>query len=64
MPDTHHLNLSILANTVELDLLIGQCVVQGLLGGILHVGGFFCHASLWLGGQAVWSLVRSCVQWK
>lgn len=64
MPNTHHLNLSILANTVELDLLIGQCVVQGLLGGSLNVGCFFCHASLWLGAQAVESVVHSCVQWR
>lgn len=39
--DTHHLNLSILSNVMELDLLIGQCVVQGLLGGCFYVGGFF-----------------------
>lgn len=64
MSDTHHLNLSILANTVELDLLIGQCVVQGLLGGSLNVCRFFCEASLWLGGQEVWSLVHSCIQRK
>lgn len=47
MPHTHHLNLSILANTVELDLLIGQCVVQGLLRGSLNVSRFFYQASLW-----------------
>lgn len=62
--DTYHLNLSILANTVELDLLIGQCVVQGLLGGSFNMGCLFCHASIWLGGQAVWSFVCLCVQWK
>lgn len=58
--DTHHLNLSILANTVKLDLLIGQGVVQGLLGGSLNVGCVFCNASLWFGGQAVRSLVVMC----
>lgn len=47
MSDTHHLNLSILADTVELDLLIGQCVVQGLLGSSLNVSRFISHASLW-----------------
>ena len=62
--DTHHLDLSIFANTVKLDLLIGQCIVQGLLGGSLYVGCFFCHACLWLGEQAAWLLFCSCVQWK
>lgn len=64
MSDTHHLNLSILANTVELDLLIGKRVVQGLLGGRLNLARFVCHASLWLGRQTVWSFVCLCVQWK
>lgn len=47
--ETYHLYLSILANTVELDLLIGQRVVQGLLGGSLNMGCLFCYASIWLG---------------
>lgn len=49
--DTHHLNLSIFPDTVELDLLIGQRVVQCLLGGGLDVARFFCRASLWLGDK-------------
>lgn len=44
--DTHHLNLSIFTNTVELDLLIGQCIVQGLLSGSLNVSRFFCDSFL------------------
>lgn len=62
MSDTHHLNLSIFANTVKLDLLIGQCIVQGLLGGSFYVSCFFCHACLWLGEKAAWLLFCSCVQ--
>lgn len=58
--DTHHLNLSILTNTVELNLLIGQSIVQSLLGGCLNMGCFFRDASLWIEEQAVWSLMHLC----
>lgn len=47
MSDTHHLNLSILTDAVDLDLLIGQCVMQSLLCGSLRVGSLPCNASLW-----------------
>lgn len=40
MSGTHHLNLSIFTNAMELDLLIGQRVMQGLLGGGLYMSRF------------------------
>lgn len=43
LPVTHHLNLSIFSNPVELDLLI-QSVVQSLLCGCVNTGSLICSA--------------------
>lgn len=58
--DTYDLNLSILTNAVELDLLIGQSVVQSLLGGCLNMACFIHEASLWIEEQAVWLVMYLC----
>lgn len=42
-PVTHHLNLSVFSNPVELDLLV-ESVVKRLLSGCVYMGSLICSA--------------------